>query len=150
MTNSIGGIILLFIIGIAFVILMRFLFLNWLMSRILCIVAAIISIIAAVPNGYELVSVFMTALSWCFFIGPVIFDVEYDGTYTGRWNSDYTELHITPNQKGGFWANSIGALIVTAFIYLGIGPSFRAIFFIVPLLLIGIDTWSLLLVYMNR
>lgn len=135
------GIIAMIVVIVLIVKFIRFLFLNWIISRILSATAAFISLLVTLGGANFWVCVILTALSWCFFIGPVIFDVEYDGTYDVRWDSNYENATITPNKTGGFFFNVIMSIIVVALIYGVFGSESPVVFIVLPLGLLLMNIW---------
>ena len=137
---AIVGAIIFIVLG---VVLIRFLFTSFLLSRILCFAGAITSIVLAYfiiktpDNLWNLIigTTISTALSWLFFIGPVVFDVEWDGSFT----LDFDTGELEPNMVGGFFMNAIGAVGVSALLYMLLGQAFLAIFFILPILMIIVN-----------
>lgn len=134
---SIVGIIIFLVLA---VILIRFLFTSFVLSRILCFAAAIASFVLAffiikTPDDFNwtlvIATTATTAFSWMFFIGPIIFDVDWDGSFT----LDFDTGTLEPNMVGGFFMNTIGAFGVSALLYMLLGQEFLAIFFILPILL---------------
>lgn len=90
-----------------------FLFINFITSRILCIVSGVWAIANAWSNGMGVFeTLILTTLSWLFFIGPIVFDEEWDGTYSIDI-SDPDNWKATPNMNGGFIMNAFVALIVS-------------------------------------
>ena len=75
---EIFGVIILIIAIVLAIKFVRFLFLNWIVSRILSLVAAFVSLVLPLFGANMWACIILSAASWCFFIGPVIFDVEYD------------------------------------------------------------------------
>ena len=73
-----------------------------------------------------------TVFAWMFFIGPVVFDVEWDGSFT----LDFDTGDLTPNTVGGFFFNLFIAAAGAALLYFFLGDSFLPIFFVVPILLL--------------
>lgn len=138
------GVILLIVMIVLIVKFVIFIFTNWMISRILCFVCGGIALLCAFPvagsmaangmgdgNPLGIVCMIATIFEWLFYIGPVVFDVEWDGTYsiTETWNG----YEVRPNQTGGFIANFITAAIIVFIAYGAIGPEFPAIFFILPI-----------------
>ena len=138
------GIAIAVVVGIALIVLaivlVRILFTNFMISRVISIGCAVAGLICAFiisgSGGVEDASVaygiaFWTGIfGWCFFIGPVIFDVEWDGTFTIDWDSG----EVTPGRTGGFIANFVGTLIVFFVIYGMIGTESAFIFYIPPII----------------
>jgi hypothetical protein len=114
------------VIGIIFIIIaiifavkfVVFLFTNYLISRILSIVISLAQIIMAfgISGKVDMLGDFMfsaivlTALAWLFFIGPNVFDIEWDGSFDIR--ETFSGYRATPHMTGGFISNAIGALII--------------------------------------
>ena len=136
------GIILLIIVIILIVKFIRFLFLNWFVSRILSIVTAFISLLVALGGADFWACVLLTAASWCFFIGPVIFDVEYDGTYSVSWNDTYDRATVTPNKTGGFFFNVALSIVVVTIIYIIFGSEYPVVYVLLPLGLLVTNAWT--------
>ena len=135
------GIILL-IVGIVLAIkFVRFLFLNWFVSRMLSLAAAVISLALPWFGANVWACVIISAASWCFLIGPVIFDVHYD---YNEWDvlerdSDGRIQKIGPKKSGGFLANALFAVVVSAIIYFAIGSEYQLIYVIFPLILMVLN-----------
>ena len=121
------------------VVLVRILFTNFMISRVLSIACAVAGLICAfiisgagkaeaapVAQG---IAFWTGVLGWCFLIGPVIFDVEWDGTFTIDWDSG----EITPGRTGGFIGNVVGTIIVVAILYFLIGAETTVIFYLPPI-----------------
>lgn len=136
------GIILLIIIIILIVKFIRFLFLNWLVSRILSMLTAFISLVVTLAGANFWACVILTAASWCFYIGPVIFDVEYDGTYSIDWNSTYDHATVTPRTTGGFFFNVIIAVVVVSGAYAILGSEYPVTYVLLPLGLLALNAWT--------
>lgn len=122
------------------IILVRLLFTNFMISRVISLACAAAGLICAfiiagteggapeVPVAYGIA--FWTGIfGWCFFIGPVIFDVEWDGTFTIDWDSG----EITPGRTGGFIMNFVGTAVVFFIIYGMLGTESAVPFFIPPI-----------------
>ena len=121
------------------IVLVRLLFTNFMISRVLSIGCAIANLICAfiisgaggvedVPAAYG-IAFWTGILGWCFLIGPVIFDVEWDGTFTIDWDSG----EITPGRTGGFIGNVLGTILVFFILYGMIGTESAVIFYIPPI-----------------
>lgn len=125
-----------------------FLFMSYPVSRIISLAMGVVGIIVgwqlmmagfaeeqldnALILGLILCGVF--TLQWMFFMGPAVFDEEWDGTWTiseGLFGS----LDATPNMNGGIIGHFIGALIAAVIFFGIIGLGFPAIFIIPPILL---------------
>lgn len=136
--------IIFLIIGVVLAIkFVRFLFLNWLISRILSLVAAFISLILPLFGTNMWACIVLSAASWCFLIGPVIFDVDYDFT---KWDvldrdSDGYIKTIGPQKSGGFIGNAVGALAISAAIYIIFGEPYPMVYILLPLLLVLLNLW---------
>lgn len=136
------GVIIMIAIIVLIVKFVVFIFTNWFVSRILCFICCGISLISAFPcmsaiangstvtEGIGILCIIGTVFSWLFYIGPVVFDVEWDGTYSVTETSYGYE--IKPNQTGGFIGNFVGALIIVFILYGAIGSEFPAIMLVVP------------------
>ena len=135
------GVILLIFIVVMIVRFVKFIFTNYLVSRILSLVCGVISLIFAFPtmgalasgDTYEMamVCILASVFQWLFYIGPVVFDVEWDGTW--RFTETSYGYEATPNMTGGFIANFIGAAIIAFIAYMAIGPEFPAICLVIPI-----------------
>ncbi len=133
--------------------LIKFLFTNFIISRIISVVLCIVSFILAfsiesnVDDAYNLVMVdlFTTIFSWLFYIGPVVFDVEWDGTYNVV--ETYDGYEIQPNMVGGFIGNFIGAAIIAAIAYLLIGPEFTLVFYGIPAIILIMNVSMIIKVF---
>ena len=120
----------------------RFLFLNWIVSRILSTATAFIALFVTLSGAGFWTCVLLTAASWCFFIGPIIFDVEYDGTYSVNWNSSYDHANVTPNKTGGFFFNVIMAIAVVAIVYVIFGSEYPVVYILLPLGMFVLNVWT--------
>ena len=140
-----------FILIIALILGGIFIFLrlltNWLLSKILSEACSIVSLI----NSFFLVStagsdnataiwiyIICTILGWVFFMAENIFDTEYEGL---RLDSDGT---FVPVYSGGFWGNLGGAAGFTLItLFIALAGEFYALFYIVPIFLLIINTISI-------
>ena len=122
------------------IVLVRILFTNFMISRVLSIACAVAGLICAliISGAGDVADVpvasgiaFWTGvLGWCFLIGPVIFDVDWDGTFT----IDLDSGEITPGRTGGFIGNFVGTLLIFFIIYGMLGSDgFTAIYYIPPI-----------------
>ena len=119
------------------IIFIRFLFLSYIISRILsfgCAIAAFIMAFFIAKGtggmGILLADIIISTLAYMFWIGPVIFDVEWDGSF----DIDFDRGELTPRTTGGFFMNTVSSLILVGGLYLFLGGDFPAIFFIIPIL----------------
>ena len=135
----VGGIIVIVLV-LKFI---RFLFTCFVVSRFLsfaCIIVAMIFggfVVSSADSGTLSLdavagSFITTVFAWMFFIGPVVFDVEWDGSFT----LDFDTGDLTPNTVGGFFFNLFIAAVGAALLYFFLGDSFLPIFFVVPILLL--------------
>ena len=121
------------------IVLVRILFTNFMISRVLSIACAVAGLICAfvISGAGDIADVpvasgiaFWTGvLGWCFLIGPVIFDVEWDGTFHIDWDSG----EITPGRTGGFIGNVLGTILVFFILYGMIGTETAVIFYLPPI-----------------
>ena len=141
-----GGIVLLILL-IKFI---KFLFTSFLVSRLLSFVASITGFILAFfvdygTEGITIASVVLAALSWLFFIGPAVCEVEWDGTF---W-FDFETGHITPGQTLGLIGNAIVSAIIFFFIYaFGSAMLFKVVFYLVPMALFLLNIGTI--IWFNR
>ena len=128
------GLVLAIVALILCVIFVKFLFTNFIISRILSIGTSLWAInigTKIMEQGFQdlwIMSTVITTISWLFCVGPRIFDVEYDGTY----NYDDRTGDITPNITGGFIGNAIVSLILCGAIYLLLGSEYLDTFYALP------------------
>ena len=131
---------------VAIVLVIRFivfLFTNFFFSRLFSIGFAVASLVTAFKlteatgeqrGGCLIMAIIFTSASWLFLIGPVVFDVTWDGSW------DVTETfsgwNVRPKMTGGFIGNAVGALLFSGAIYFFIGSEFAVVFFVLPLLLL--------------
>lgn len=132
MDKIIGVIIALIVLSAVFYKKIVGLFANYILSKILSIISGVIAIAGtaitiymgyyessggtveaewAVVNLAAMFSAFFfTILSWLFFIGPSVFDYEWDGTFLIRIDED--DYTITPRTTGGFIGNFVTSSLV--------------------------------------
>ena len=150
------GIIVAIVLIVLIIKFIMFLFLNYIISRILSLGTGIASLIVAfsISSAYEsgadasgsvIAAIILTALSWLFFIGPVVFDVEWDGTFSVT--ETYSGYEVSPNMRGGFIGNALGALLVSGAVYLIFGSESPIVFFLLPLLIILITVINFVRAY---
>lgn len=135
------GIIAIIVVIVLIVKFIRFLFLNYILSRILSTVAALVSVVMALIGFNVIGCIIASVLAWCFFIGPIIFDVTYDGTVTYTKVSD-TVWEGKANKSGGFFSNVIGAFVVIGILYAAASEEFPAIMVVIPLGILLINLWQ--------
>ena len=130
----IAGIVIIILI-IKFII---FLFTNFLISRILCTVLSLIALFmgfsitgSSDPGETVMADVIVTTFAWLFYIGPVVFDVHW----TGSWDisETWSGYSVTPRMTGGFFGNLIGAGIVVFICYGMLAMDIPALFFVLPI-----------------
>lgn len=133
------GIIVSIVIVVLLIKLIKFLFTNFIISRIFSIGNSVAALIIALSTGEEVYKSFvpmliLTTLSWLFFIGPVVFDVEWDGTF----DLDFDSGEITAGTSGGFLMNTFISLIICGGSYMIFGSESPVVFFLFPIaLLVG-------------
>lgn len=141
------GIVFIILLIIGGLVLMSILLNNWLISKIISEIASIVSII----NGFSLANsmhgngdgstniwifIICTVLGWMFLMGEFAFGTTFEG-----WRIDLNSGDVFPIFSGGFWGNlggSIGFALIIVFIA-GLGEFF-ALFFIIPIILLIINT----------
>ena len=137
------GIVVALIVVILIIRFIVFLFTNFFISRLFSIGTAIASLMVAFSlveaTGEKrteclFMAIIFTSLSWLFLIGPVVFDVRWDGSWD--WRETATGWNVRPRMTGGFIGNALGALAFSAGIYFFIGSSTGVVFFLLPLLLL--------------
>ena len=133
---ALGAIAVIAALIFVFVIIVK-LFTNYVISRIISIGLSIAALVVALAAGDEVFArltpmIILTALAWLFYIGPVVFDVHWDGSYEFEWVSD-TKVVQTPRTTGGFIANLIGSLVFFSCAYFMLGEDYPAVFFFFPL-----------------
>lgn len=135
---------LLIILGIVVLVLIVklivFLFTNFVSSRIISIIFAIAALIMAftvadkgIEGNYWTITI-LTTLSYIFLIGPVIFDVDWDGSYDVTITD--STIEFTPRTTGGLLFHTLLGLLVIGGIYLALGTTFTAVFFLLPILVL--------------
>ena len=138
------GIIIAIVVVILLLKFVRFLFTGVLVSRILSIGTGIAALVMAfkIANGAQetftacaIASTILTSLSWLFCIGPVVFDVEWDGTF----NYDVGQSKLEPNMIGGFLFNAFIALLISGGAYAIFGTDSPVVFFLLPIALLFIN-----------
>lgn len=147
------------IVGLFFLVkFIKFLFSHDLISKILSIVNAAISMLISIPiflfvlpdTGDDLaykifiicVPTFFATLAWLFFMGEEIFDVTWDEqTYDVEAVNDST-VRVSPHWVGGFFSNFLGAFAIIGVAYFFLS-FWQPIFFIPPLLVVILDIASL-------
>ena len=135
------GIIAIIVVIFLIIKFIRFLFLNYIVSRILSTVSALVSVIMALMEFDVVGCIIASVLAWCFFIGPVIFDVTYDGMVTYRRISDDV-WEGKANKSGGFFSNVIGAFVVIGLLYAFAAQEYPVIMVVVPLGILLINLWQ--------
>ena len=145
------GIVLTILLIIGGLVLMAVLLNNWRISKTISEIASIVSII----NGFSMVNsmrgngdgttnlwifVICTVLGWMFFMGEFVFDTTFEG-----WRIDLDSGDVFPIFSGGFWGN-LGGSIGVSFLILFIGGAgeFFALFYIIPIILLIINTISII------
>lgn len=140
------------IVGIFFVIkFVMFLFMSYPVSRLISLALGVVGVLAGWPlmiagfaeevaeNGLILILVLYGAftLQWMFFMGPAVFDEEWDGTWSVSegW---FGSIDVTPNMNGGIIGHFIGALIAAVVCFGIIGTGFPMILVALPILLMVI------------
>jgi len=133
--------ILVIVLIIKFVM---FLFTNYITSRILGTIAGIWAIVNAWTNPKEtLLTLILTTFSWLFFIGPTVFDVEWDVSWDITSTSD--GWHASPHMVGGFVSNAIGAFLVSCIpLLFGSDPITISV---VPIIVLILNIVSFLLIF---
>lgn len=135
------GAILAIVLVVLVIKFIRFLFTNFVISRVFsigCAIAALISAFVIVGKGENMgtaisVIIWTTIFSYLFFIGPTVFDVEWDGTF----DFDLDTGRFSPGTVGGFFASFFVAGIISLFLYT-IAYDWPAMYFMPSLaLLIG-------------
>lgn len=147
------------IVGLFFLVkFIKFLFTHDLISKILSIVNAAISMLISIPIflfslseteddlilriWFICIPTFFATLAWLFFMGEEIFEVTWDQhTYDCEWTSDST-VEVSPHWVGGFLSNFLGAFAIIGVAYFFL-CFWQPIFFIPPLLVVILDIASL-------
>lgn len=132
------------VIGIALLILLikfvMFLFRNFIISRVLSVGCAIASFVMAftvtdtagtVPETLIIADTVVTVLAWLFFIGPVVFDVVWDGSFD--ITAGFTGYRATPHMVGGFFAHLAVSAVVVGIAYFLLGSDLPALYFLLPI-----------------
>lgn len=128
----IGGMILVCALAL---LVIQFMFENFVVSRVMCLVCAAVSMYVAMgAERTELIwpCVIWTALSWLFFRGEASTEV-----YETGWVFIDVFGNRTIETAGGLIANAIPALIVAWLFYSAASSSFPVVYFLVPGLLIA-------------
>lgn len=143
------GIILVIAVIVVIIKFIKFLFTNLIVSRIISAVCALISIIVCLLDGSLIAQIILSAATWCFFIGPVIFDVHYDPNELEVYSrdSDGNVESFGPKKTGGFLANVIGSLVTIGIIYFISSESFPAVLLVLPIILLLLDAYALYKIY---
>ncbi len=136
-------------------IVLTLLLANYLRSKILCLVSGAISLyfgsqLEACLEGlgnegadvgqYFIVliwAILFTILTWLFFVGPAVLDEYWDGSWNIIEHSDSYE--VSENTSGGLIGHFIGAFIVVAGGYFFLGEEFPGMFYIIPLVIMGLN-----------
>lgn len=147
------------IVGIILVMLLiRFLFTSLIISRILstgcsiasiCMVAAVASAEASkTSEGGSLLGGLITLIcAYMFFIGPIVFDVEWDGSFD--ITETFTSITVEPHMVGGFIGN-LAAAAVGAFILYTVFADNLAVLIVVPVLMIIANLVTVIVIIKNR
>ena len=116
------SVIIIIIIVILILAFIKFLFTNYVTSRVLCAISVIWAIVNIWTNPEEILSsLILTTVSWLFFIGPTVFDVEWDGTWDITPTSDGWKA--SPSMTGGFISNAIISFLVSCIpLFFGTDP----------------------------
>ena len=123
------------------------LFLNYVISKIISASLSLIALIVAVAAGNDVYNsliplLLLTTFSWLFFIGPRVFDVEWDGaSYHFDLVSD-TRVDMTPKTTGGFLGNAFGALMFFGLSFFIFGEDYPVVFFLMPVALLLINSFT--------
>lgn len=140
------------VVAVLLIIFIRFLFLNYIISRILSFGCTIASFVLAffllkdnASAGMLIADIILSTLAYMFFVGPVIFDVEWDGSL----NFDFDTGDIRFGTTGGFIMNTVASLGVVGGLYLFLSSGFPAIFFIVPILIFILNIGLLIYARVN-
>ncbi len=142
---SIIGVIVAFFLAVKFLV---FLFSSYLISRIISLGMGVTCIVVGWPlmmagfaeevaeNGLILILVLYGAfvLQWMFFMGPAVFDEEWDGTWSVS-EGLFGSFDVTPNMSGGIIGHLIGALVAAVVCFGIIGTGFPAMLVALPILL---------------
>lgn len=131
------GIIVGVFIGLA---ILRFLFENFFISRILCLVCCVVGIVGAftgVPKDEIWDAVFITVLAWLFFRGENSVEVFETG-----WIIIDGFGNETVEMVGGLLYHAILPTIVTAALYFYVGVDFPITYIIVPGIILALDVIS--------
>ena len=153
---NIGLIIVAITVG---AIVLTLLLANYLRSKILCLVSGGVAIyfgsqIEALwdtlnKDGADLGQFFttliwailFTILAWLFFVGPAVLEEYWDGSWNLIENSDF---YSEDNTSAGLIGHFIGAVIVVGGGYFFLGQEFPAIFYILPLAIMGLNVLGFL------
>ena len=143
------GVVFLIVAIILIVKFVKMLFTSDIISRVLSMACTLICLIAGIvsclsgdepPAGALWTGMVTAVFGWLFFIGPVVFDIEWDGTYKIDWDRG----EVRPGWRGGFIMNFIGAALVIFFLYGMLGQDFPSIYVIVPICIGLLNAWSVL------
>lgn len=131
------GIIVGVAIGIA---ILRFLFENFIVSRILCLVCCIVGIVGAVtgvPKDEIWDAVFITVLAWLFYRGENSVEVFETG-----WILIDGFGNETVEMVGGLLYHAILPTILVAGLYFYVGVDFPITYIIAPGIILALDIIS--------
>ena len=165
---SIGLQILCAVGGLAAVVVVMILIIRLMMSfvltRFLCLGFSIASIVMAFPlsrmyendwlrpdgNTFPLLiaTTICTVLAWICFIGPHVFDVEWDGEFDITVGF-FGGIEIEPSETSMFFLNLFISAPVSAVVYFLLAPQFPWMFFFLPIATIVICIIGFLIALKN-
>lgn len=124
-------------------LLVRYLFHNFVVSRILsaacCVYLLIQNLVTPADERSGLLYILVSVFAWLFLCGGAL---VFDRRETG-WVKVYGFLDEEKEYEGGFWAHFWASAAFMAIIYWLIAPSFKILYWIVPIviLILVIITW---------
>jgi len=129
------------IVGIVLALLLiRFLFENFIVSRILCLICCIVGIIGAiggVARDQIWDAVIITVLAWLFYRGENSVEI-----YETGWISFDMFGNETIEMAGGLISHAILPTLVAAGLYFYVGVDFPITYIIVPAIILVLDVIS--------
>lgn len=129
------------IVGIVVIMLViRFLFENFFVSRILCLICGLVGVIGGitgVPGDQIWDAVVVTVLAWLFYRGENSVEI-----YETGWISFDMFGNETVEMAGGLISHAILPTIIVAGLYFYVGVDFPITYVIVPALIIVLDVIS--------
>ena len=133
--------IILSILGIVIALtIARFLFENYITSRILCMVCCAAAIQQAIVAGMGSVWLccVLCVLGWLFYRGAANFDFAYTG-----WVTYYSDGTKDEESEGGFFRHALAASVVMGLAFGFLVPQWNVLMFLIPGVILVLDVLSL-------